>query len=441
MASFANRYSATHRQWDHVGNLFPNVEHAEKGPHGRLAGDFIPAPWLPVQVEDKHFEVWTVVSPGKIVALTTQAEEILSPVGDWEDSSHVVPAGLKVDWAAAAAGATVLTYTADDYEQQTVDLVTGIPYAINGTTDYSKTDITTALRSRGLIGGSEDCDAFISYPVGVAAQVFYQWSALNGSKFNPADAKFHNFRMQHQVQILCSYQLRLPWVPGDVVTEAVPVSILSSTPVFGTSALHDVASTIAMTRFSGITSTTFVMWTLADFPLAGPTDLCPLTASSTTMLVRKKGSVNALSAAGDYFIDREVGAIFFYDVNGGSGVIPASIISDTLTYWSYQDASTASNYAMVASGATVVKNGGFLACDADSNFAVDTAPTAADPFRMGQVVGFKTYPKDMVHRVKTQYTNLGSVNKMPGTATRGLPESLTYSNGADKEVVINLFTR
>ena len=196
-----------------------------------------------------------------------------------------------------------------------------------------------------------------------------------------------------------------------------------------------------MTRFSGITSTTFVMWTLENYPLAGPTDLCPLTASSTTMLVRKKGSVDALTAAGDYFVDREVGAIFFYDVNGGTGAVPASISGDTLTYWSYQNASTASNYAMVASGATTVKNGDFLVCDADSNFALDTAPTAADPFRMGQVFGFKSYPKDMLHRVKSQYTNLGSVNKMPGTATKGLPESLTYSNGADKEVLINLFTR
>ena len=196
MASYANRYSATHRQWDHVGNLFPDVEHAEKGPHGRLAGDFIPAPWLPVQLEDKHFEAWTVVSPGKIVALTTQAEEILSVVGDWEDSSHVVPAGLKVDWASVmgtGGTGTVLTYTSDDFDEQTVDLTTGIPYATNGTTSYSGNTLTTALKSRGLIDNGDTCDDFISHPVGVAAQAFYQWSALNGSKFNPADEKFHNF--------------------------------------------------------------------------------------------------------------------------------------------------------------------------------------------------------------------------------------------------------
>lgn len=150
MASYANRYSPTHRQWDHVGNLFPNVEHAEKGPHGRLAGDFIPAPWLPVEFYDKHFEVWTVVSPGKIVALTTQAEEIKSNVGDWEDSAHVVPAGLKKAWDASSGADPALTYTSSDYDEGTIDLTTGVAYATNGTTTYSRAQVLAALKSREL---------------------------------------------------------------------------------------------------------------------------------------------------------------------------------------------------------------------------------------------------------------------------------------------------
>ena len=40
------QYSANHKSWDHVGNMFPVVEHSEGV---RPAGEFMPASWLPVQ--------------------------------------------------------------------------------------------------------------------------------------------------------------------------------------------------------------------------------------------------------------------------------------------------------------------------------------------------------------------------------------------------------
>jgi len=443
MASYANRYSATHRQWDHVGNLFPNVEHSEKGPHGRLAGDFIPAPWLPVNYYDKHFEVWTVVSPGKIVALTTEAEEILSNVGDYEDSTHVVPGGLKVDWTALGGGATAITYTSNDFDEQTSDITTGAPYAVNGTTAYTKTQVTNALISRGLVADGGSCEDFISFPVGVAAQAFYQWSAYNGEKFNPKQTKFHNFRMQHQVQVLVSYQLRLPLIPGIVSTEAIP-ALTGGAFVIGATGLHTVVETRAMERWDGLSSTgTWLAQPLARFPLAGPTALAPLVASATDVLVRKRTGPDALSQAGDYFVDREAGVIFYYSAS--QVAVPANLLAETITYYSYEVAPAAlSIYASVVPvTGTAPKNGDFLVCDADSNFAVETSVVAAtwSNFRIGQIFGFKTYPKDLTHRVKTQYTQLGNVNAMPGTATAGLPETLTYSGGADKEVLVSLINR
>ena len=442
-ASYANRYSATHREWDHVGNLFPNVEHSEKGPHGRLAGDFIPAPWLPVNYYDKHFEVWTVVSPGKIVALTTQAEEIFSNVGDYEDSTHVVPGGLKADWAAIAGAATAITYTSNDYDEMTIDITTGDAYAVNGTTNYTKDDVTDALVDRGLLDAANDCDSFISYPVGVAAQAYYQWSAYNGEKFNPKNTKQHNFRMQHQVQVLVSYQLRLPLIPGVVTTEAIP-ALSGGAPVLGTTGLHTVVEIRAMERWDGLSSTgTWLAQVLARYPLAGPTALAPLAASATDVLVRKRSGPDALSQSGDYYVDREAGVIFFYSAS--QVAVPANLTGETITYYTYEVApATVSIYASVVPvTGTVPKNGDFLVCDADSNFAVETAVgnTTWSNFRIGQIFGFKTYPKDLTHRVQTQYTQLGNVNKMPGTATAGLPETLTYSGGADKEVLVSLINR
>lgn len=436
--SNANAYSPTHRGWNHVGNLFPNVEHAEKE-HGRLAGDFIPAPWLPVQLYDVHFEAWSVISPGKIVALTTQAEEIKSSIGDYEDSSHVVPAGLKLAWA---GGGDVLTYTADDVTQRVIDLTTGVP--VTAAAGYTAAEITTALKARGLIEDSETCVDFISYPVGVAAMACWKWAALDGSKFHPASLANHNFRLQHQVQILTSYQLRLPWIPVAESNKTVPAALTGTALVFGSGDMFAASDVTSLVRYSALTGSSFVALALENFPVAGPTDLVAFTPTVAGVTMRLRSGPNALIAAGDYWLDREVGVVFFYAADGGTGGVPAWLDGGTSTvaYSSYMGAGTATDYASVVSGASAaVKNGDFLVCDADSNFALDTGPTAYSAYRVGQVFGFKTYPKDLVHRVKSQYTNLGVLNKMAGTATGGLPETLTYTSAADKEVLVNLINR
>ena len=88
----ANSYTATHKTWDHVGNITPNFEYSEaQRPHG----EFRPADWLPVGRYDKLMEEYFVVSAGKIVAL--------------DGEGRVVPAGLKVLWSNSNTSTVAIT--------------------------------------------------------------------------------------------------------------------------------------------------------------------------------------------------------------------------------------------------------------------------------------------------------------------------------------------
>ena len=412
-----SQYSPTHRQWDHVGNLIPNFEHSE-GIRPAMYG--MPAPWLPVQWQDTWFEVWIVVSAGKIVAMTTDG--------------YLAPAGLRVDWAAAGGSDTVLTYTADDVTEKTIDLTTGV--VVTAAVAYTKTQVQTALRSRGLIGNSETPDAYISYPVGVAAQAYYSWASFVADGFNPADLKFHNFRMQHQVQILCDYVLRLPWLSSAETTETMDATLTDSTPTFGAANLYSAARTKTVVRYSALTGANFIAWFSSKFPIAKCTARTPVSADDATLLLRLRSGPDALTQAGDYWIDYDAGVFFFYVLGGAS--VPASVSGTILTYNEYTTVPTAVGRYVSAAGN--LKPGRFVECDADSNF---TYSTSTDPrVLMGQVLGFVEYPKDYLDKVKTRYLGLGTLNQMPGTATAGYPDSLNASQtGADTEVIINLITR
>ena len=87
--------------------------------------------------------------------------------------------------------------------------------------------------------------------------------------------------------------------------------------------------------------------------------------------------------------------------------------------------------------------GDFLTFDASSDM-VEWAGTEGFDEVIGQVwkvdVGF---PKDYLDRVRTAYEGLGDLDKMPGTATSGLPDNISYAGGtAAKGVVrINLINR
>lgn len=412
-----NPYSASHKQWDHVGNITPGFEHSEGiRPH---FDNNIPAGWLPVVWEDKHYEVWVVISSGKIVALTLEGD--------------IVPAGLKVEWAAAAGGDTVLTYTSDDVEQKVTDLTTG--EVLTAATDYTKTELTAALKERGLIGASDTCDDFISDPIGVIAHNAFVWWSYSRDKFNPVDNKQHNHQLQHAITVLCDWVVRVPWLASDEASDVADSSLTSAELTFGSNNIYSAANTTSLVRYSSIVSTTWVAYALDEFPVAEPTDRTPIEVSSGASLTRRRQSVDQLSQDGDYFLDLDVGVIFFYS---SAGTLPSSVSGKTYTYHTYASVPTTVSDYISATGTLVP--GCFVKADADSNYTLDSSPTVAST--VGQVLGFITHPRDFLDRVRTQYTQLGTMNKMPGTATKGFPANLNISVvGANKEVVINLINR
>lgn len=88
---------------------------------------------------------------------------------------------------------------------------------------------------------------------------------------------------------------------------------------------------------------------------------------------------------------------------------------------------------------TAVKPGDFVTFDKDSNFVVDAAPAFGKT--IGQVIQV-VKPTDfgLLNLVRSPSNGGGPLNQMPGTATGGLPEKLSYSNGYGL-VRVNLITR
>jgi hypothetical protein len=388
----------------------------------------VPAPWLPVQYEDKYYEVFITVMPGRPVGLTCD--------------SYLVPAGLKVAWAAAAGGDTILTYTASDVAELVTDLTTGLP--VTAATSYTKTAVLAALKSRGLIEDADNIEDYISYPVGVAAQAYYTWGSNVDLRqmshdlktFNPADFKFHNFRMQHQVAVLCDYAIRVPWLASDATNEVLDSALTGGTPALGSDILVSAADIKTLARYSDLDGSDFIAWVGPDLPVAKDSDRTPISADNDTLFTRLRSGPDQLSAVGDYFIDYDVGVWFFYVAGGAS--VPTHVDGATVTYNEYTTAPTTVGDYVSAVGD--LKPGSFVQADGDSNFVLSTSD---DPrVIMGQVLGFVKHPKDNLDRVKTRYQSLGTVNKMPGTATKGMPDTLNLTEtGADTEVIINLITR
>jgi hypothetical protein len=118
-------------------------------------------------------------------------------------------------------------------------------------------------------------------------------------------------------------------------------------------------------------------------------------------------------------------------------VVQVPAVVDKATY-------DAAPYAgMGALVAADVKPGMFVSFDTDSNFSVlgyEVGSTDAGEV-IGQVLEVDTnFPKDLLNQVRTRYTEFGELEKMPGSATEGKPDSMTYSGGYGL-VTINLINR
>jgi hypothetical protein len=462
-----------------MGRITPNWEWSESHrPHA----EWTVAGWLPVQRYETEIEAWFTVSAGKVVAEDTEG--------------HLVPAGLKKTFN-VATGTTVLTYTANDVAANVIDLTTGV--AVAGATSYTEAQLTVALRERGLIRHTQRATDFISKPVGIATYNYYK--APGSDHYNPANLYQHNFRPQALVAITCDYVGTYPVLPALATTEATANRMGGAAglmeDIFDGTTAREAAATgffsstqiAQVTRYaSQVTAGDDVVCFLTiNYPVAHITEDSPITTSTDACLVREVDSIARISAAGDYYIDYEVGAIFLYEAGGNAVPSPWVAATTTITYYHYQAEGTATNTVSTYACATGnLEYGDFLTYDANSNLVkatldisaaegyssasagtlYSTDPDYDDPGTdaaisaqieaaidghlfgiVGQIIGVNTfgegqYSRAYLDRVATAYQGYSAANmQTPGSATGGRTDQLTYANGAERMILVNLIMR
>lgn len=466
------RYNANHKTWDHVGNILPQVERCEgTRPHY----EFKPAAWLPVKFWDKHYENWNVVLPGKAVAL--------------DPDGRLMPAEYGL-----ATGSGTVVYTSDDVVAGVIDIATGAAVTAPKTVVLSQlTGVRGATWSAATAGtaGAGNVSAFMGrfgapayddstkkYPVGLASYAYLKWAGGDG--FNPAELDQHNYIMQHQAAIVCDYVVQLPLVPAQEANETVDPTTAGAALVFATQATHTRAEAQGNLtgRYAAATGSVPVLsaypviaLALDEMFVAKQTARTPLVMSSTdaaddlsSILVDEKGHLSAVTAAGDYFVDYEVGVVFIYSADGATVPTAISGAAGTvrITYYRSKAApGVLSVFASVLGGD--IKPGDFLKVGPESNLVVadPTSENFADI--VGQVLALdNNYPKDALDRVRTAYNpplstdaagamsagvasggaaNLGQLDQMPGSANAGYPDQISYAGAADTIVVVNLISR
>ena len=386
--------------------------------------DLAAAAWLPISrsttnagngyfTYDYQRHVFTdkvVIMPGKLVALTRE-----SLTGDNATSSinqgtvgRLVPAGIRLAWKAARVAwdgtansgtdAVLLKYTTKDVNERIEDLTTGLPVA--AAVEYKVSAVTTALKQRGLIGASETCDAFISRPIGVAANVVYAWAGGDGTQ--PNKLRFMNYRRENKSTFWTGqdHTLRLPVAPvksGTLTTlgDTSKVTALSQLEVSATprwilgadlgGAGSSDLKVLLPVRYADVTSENWVALAFGrkniEHNLYNPIAYGSATVSAA-MLKAEKSSPDSLKKPGDYFVDRDLGLLFMYE-ELGAGTLAASGTVVTFSYSATPaaallgadatdpDADSDDQVVDVAVFAGVsgnVKPGDYLAYDKYSNF-------------------------------------------------------------------------
>jgi len=466
-------YVANHKYWDRMGRLTPNFEWSESHrPHF----ESMPAPWLPVQRYEKEYETYFVVSSGKVVSESRQGD--------------LVPAGLRKAWN-IASGATALTYTATDLTEGVIDLTTGV--ALTAAGSYTRDELTNALRERGLIRHDEYAMDFISNPIGFASYNYYK--AAGTDHYNPANLFQHNFRPQALAAVTCDYTCTFPVLPALATTETmandntagangVLEDFFDGTTTPRVAGWFNSTQIAEVTRYSGVTAGDSVIgYMFVNYPVAHITEDSAIT-SSLGGLTREVGAISSLSAAGDFFMDYEVGMLFVFE-DGGDAIPSPFTVVGTVTYYHYMAEGSATNTLSTFACATGnLDYGDFLTFDDHSNLikaALDIAtgpgydaagdPWAADPEYdteatnsvisnqlestidnhlfgiVGQVIGTTIFgegrhSRDYLDRVATNHMGQTVANmQAPGTATGGRTDQLTYANAAERMIIVNLIFR
>jgi hypothetical protein len=451
-------YEATHKQYNHIGYVVPEVERSESD---YPAAEFKPADWLPVVRYDTKVEEYTVIAAGKVVAVDAEG--------------RVVPAGLKLSFE-AAGGSTILTYTANDLATGTIDLTTGVSVA--AATSYTQTQVTTALRARGLIRATEFARDFIKEPVGYAKMSMWQW--CGGDGWNPALYRQHNHNLQHQVTIGCDRILQIPLVPLQQSAETMGDGSISTGAVtFGTSQWHSSAGLNATTRYTSLVASgaNVVGYVFGNTPVAKITLNTAITDSGSALAA--KAEVDSIAAvisggSGYFYIDYDAGVLFLYE--SGGNAVPGDFTDGTTTITYYHYESAAAGTQDIAQVLGDVDEGDYVTFDSNSNYviwapdigtasgAANGIAYAADPDYgagadatisaqleafmsdsmhrvIGQVIAIESGPRGGLEKVMTQYQSLTNYERMPGTATTGLTDAQVQAGAANQTAIINFLSR
>lgn len=489
----AANYTPSHREMPlPYGNMIPNVTHSTSDrPHSDVAA----AAWLPLADTDVNRSMgffvrvqypakdYFVITPGKAVAVT---RENLGLSYDEGPLGRLVPAGVRICWAAAGNGDTILEYGAVDVSEGIEDLTSGAP--VTAAVSYTKAQVTAALIKRALLRPSEGLEAFISKPVGVLPQSALAW--CGGDGLQPVGYRKHNYKKQHKSSLLCDWVLRLPYVPSGTLTAVeVPsiATVVASINEIETSA--EVPSSSTHAGLGGAAATQDGAWVtgaggemlsigLSKFGVPSHSDYVGLVLGvyradaaphlpvkifstggvdkTSSVLVRQVACIDDLSREGDYYISLEPGILFIYE-SGGNALPTGLAATDYVTISAHSKHETyVSDLASIVGD---VRPGDQLVIDGKSNFRPYIARPAetqtgtagsvdyVDPSTfdrpediVGQVLTFKRYPSESMQMVKTFYDNLptGLADAMPGSATGGYTQNLTYAGGGRFEVIVNL---
>lgn len=416
-------------------------------------GAFRPAPWLPIAFSktdrDRGTEYF-VISSGKPVCLTADG--------------FLVPAGYRGKFNKTTA-TTVLTYTSTDYDEGVIDLVTGLAYAVDGTTAYSALEVAEALVERGLVpsdvaaANPPTSDAhvtsivewFFSLPCGVAVYDIWKWSGVAEEN----DQYWANQSYQHAVSFFTEHQMKVPLRAGLAVTDddfdaaTVDGSIVSAASGDGdfpqAGEAWDIDGIVTLTRYSSLDGDEpVVALALANNRVAKNTERTPVSEDLGTVLLKEKSSVSAISSAGDWYLDHEVGILFIHSTTWATLVADTATV--TFSYTAYDDASTgaASEHYIYFDGE--VRVGARVSIDEESNFVVKGSTgdilDSGDP-DLGFVHGLILEPGPLMTMVKSRWELTGATkaSKMPGTATKGYSHHVTIPDEAIADTLVKLTFR
>jgi hypothetical protein len=389
--------------------------------------DLAAAAWLPVSktatnalngfhVYDYQRHVFTdkvVIMPGKLVALTREALTNgagLSEIGKGT-AGRLLPAGVRLAWKAAAAtyaaggpgsDTNVIQYTKVDVAERVECILTGLPCTKADIGLHAYSDVLGALQGRGLLLAGETLDAFISRPIGVAANVVYAWAGGDGTQ--PNKLRFHNYRRENKSTFWTGqdHTLRLPVMPNkfyggtlyddneDPMIEKLEIA--SRNVAFATLGdLTDGALTVATPaqlksvlsgKYAELATTApcraFVMGVARiESNLYNPIEIWDVDASpevdkTSIWLKTEKSTPAMIKKVGDYYVDRDLGIVFLHEASttGTDGTDSYTIVANTDYAFRLVAANAAGAFNIGPFAAVVgaVKPGDYLTYDLASNF-------------------------------------------------------------------------